>query len=466
MPSLSTGIHIALQAVLAHSQSIEVIEHNVANANTVGYRRQSAVLSAAVPSQSYGADFGTGAGMRGSGVTVDAIKRFNLEFFDGRFRGTNADARKFEMERDVMIQLEHTLAETGDDGMLAHLDQFWTGWQQVASDPTNTSLRAGLLDDAGALANAFDRRAGQLIQLRDDQDQAIISRVEEINDLASRVAETNAEISRVLSLGEQPNDLMDKRDLLLDRLSETAGATSYIQKNGEVIVSIGGHVLVTGQDTLKLNYAPNSANSGLVAIAWEDGLPLSAPSGEIKGLLEARDVIIPKQQAAQDQMAQALIANLNNAHSNGFGLDGSTNLDFFTGDSALNIRVNPNLTSQNLAAASSTGEASNNEVALAIAAMKSSNLMDGGTKTIHQYYNGEITRLGLELSRAKDSVTHLGSVSTALGQQRESVAGVNLDEEAANMVKSQKAYQAAARIMTVFDELLDRIINGMGVSGR
>lgn len=466
MPSLTTGINIALQALLSHSQAIEVIEHNVANANTVGYHRQSAVLSATVPSQSAGLDFSTGAGMRGTGVTIDSIKRFNLEFFDGRYRGINADAKKSEMERDVMVQLESTLAETGDDGMLAHLDRFWNGWQQVSADPTNTSLRAAVLDDAGALANAFNRRAQQLMQLRSDQDQAIISRVEEINDLASRVAEMNGEISRVLSLGEQPNDLLDQRDRFLDRLSETAGAVSYVQKNGEVIVSIGGHMLVTGHDTLKLTYAADDANSGLVAVSWEDGQPLSAPSGEIQGLLNARDEIIPRQQAAQNQMAQALITSLNTAHSAGYGLDGSHGLSFFEGTSALNIRVNPNLSAQSLAVSSANGETSNNEVALAIAALKDSTLMGGGTQTIHQFYNAEVTSLGMDLNRANDSVSHLGSVSTALAQQRESVIGVNLDEEAANLVKFQKAYQAAARIMTVFDEMLDRIINGMGVSGR
>ena len=252
MPSISSGIQIALQAVLAQSQAIEIVEHNVANANTIGYRRQSAVLSATTPTQIYGAEHGVGAGQRGTGVSLDRIQRFSIDFFDDRYRNVSADAKNWQMQQNIVNQVESTLSETSANGLLPTLDQFWSGWQTLAADPTNMALRASLLDDTSALTNGLNKRADQLLQMRSDQDLAIISRVDEINSSASQIAELNGEIARVLSIGEQPNDLMDKRDLLLDRLSELAGAKSTVQKNGTVLVTIDRHILVTGNEAIKI----------------------------------------------------------------------------------------------------------------------------------------------------------------------------------------------------------------------
>ena len=141
MPTISSGISIALQAVLTHSQALEIIEHNVANASTPGYRRQSALLTAVPRPFDHGADYGIGAGQRGGGVTIDKIQRFNLEFFDTRYRSVSAEAQNWEAQSGVLSQLESILAETTEDGLLPKLDQFWAGWQKLSTDPTNTSLR-------------------------------------------------------------------------------------------------------------------------------------------------------------------------------------------------------------------------------------------------------------------------------------------------------------------------------------
>ena len=230
MPSISSGISIALQAVLTHSQVLEITEHNIANASTPGYRRQSAILTAETPSSINGADYRTGAGQRGSGVTIERIQRFNLSFFDGRYRAVSSEAGSWEAQSSILSHLESVLAENSDDGLLPKLDQFWSGWQTLSNDPTNTSLRTILLDDASSLATAFNRRATQITELRSDQNLVVASQVEETNALASEIANLNENISRVISVGEQPNDLLDKRDVALDRLAKLTGAVSTEQK--------------------------------------------------------------------------------------------------------------------------------------------------------------------------------------------------------------------------------------------
>ena len=137
MPNLS-GITIALQAVLAQSQAMQIIEHNIANANTPGYRRQSAILTATVPAPVKGSDYVKGGpGQVGTGVTIDRIQRFSLQLFDGRYRSVGAESKNWEAQSNVLGQFEAIMTETSDDGMLAKFDQFWSGWRALSNDPTN-----------------------------------------------------------------------------------------------------------------------------------------------------------------------------------------------------------------------------------------------------------------------------------------------------------------------------------------
>jgi len=466
MPTISSGISIALQAVLTQSQVLEITGHNIANASTPGYRRQSAVLVTETPTSINGADHGIGAGQRGGGVTIEKIQRFNLAFFDGRYRSVSAEAKNWEAQSGTLSQLEATLAENTDDGLLTKLDQFFSGWQSLSNDPTNTSLRAILLDDASALTSAFNRRATQITQLRSDQNQTVSSQVEEINSLAGQVGLLNGEIARVLSVGEQPNDLMDKRDLALDRLAELTGAVSNEKKNGEMLVSVGGHVLVMGQDSFKLETRINPADTSVKDVYWQDNQKLTPPSGELKGTLEVRDKVLTGQLSGLNTMAAGLISQVNAIHSAGFGLNNATGLNFFSGTDAASIAVNPALDAASIATSSATGQAGNNTIALQIAGLKSVKGMSTGTATLNEFYNSQITDLAVTTQRASNNAYQHGLVSKALGDQRESVVGVSLDEEAANMAKAQKAYQAAARILTAYDELLSLVINQMGLVGR
>jgi flagellar hook-associated protein 1 FlgK len=468
MPTISSGINIALQAVLAHSQSLEIIEHNVANASTPGYRRQSALMSAVEPSRFMASEHGLGAGQRGGGVTIQKIQRFNLAFFDARYRSVSAETANWQAQSEVLNQLEPMLAETSDDGLLPKLDQFWGDWQKLSTDPTNTSLRSIILDDSRSLAMGINRRSAQLTQLRSEQNLVLSSQVDEVNSLAREVGKLNAEISHVLSIREQPNDLMDKRDLALDQLAKLAGAVSFDQKNGEVSVSVDGHVLVVGHDSFDLEMRTNAADSSVMDAYWGDGQKLVPPSGRMKGTLEVRDKVMVDQLNGLNALASGLITQVNLVHRAGYGLnDVVGGRDFFTGTNASDIAVNSQLDTSTVATADAINQAGNNAIALRLANLRTTfKGMKGGTATLNEFYNSQITDLAITTKRAQDDSYQHGLVEQALGDQRESAVGVNLDEEAASMAKAQKAYQAAARVMNAYDELLDLVINGMGHVGR
>jgi flagellar hook-associated protein 1 FlgK len=189
----------------------------------------------------------------------------------------------------------------------------------------------------------------------------------------------------------------------------------------------------------------------------------------------ARDTTIVNQMNGLNQLAETLGQQVNTIHQGGFGLPttanpgGATGLNFFTytaGNAAATLAVNSALTPEDLAAASAAGQPGNADRAVLLAGLKGAKTMNGGTASMAEFYNGQITALGIEVQAANRNAYHNNLVRKALSDQRESVAGVNLDEEAANLVKFQRAYQAAARVMTVYDEMLDKVINGMGLVGR
>lgn len=481
MPNLA-GINVALSAVLAQSQAMQVVEHNIANANTPGYRRQTAIMTASVPASIGGSEFVKGdPGQIGTGVTIDLIQRFNLQFFDGRYRSTSAEAKNWEARSGVLTQAEAIMAETSADGLLPKMDEFWASWESLSTDPTNDSLRMILLDNATSLASGFSRRIEQLTQLRSEQDLAVTDQVGMINSLATKVASLNSEISHVLSVGEQPNDLLDKRDLALDQLSQLSGAVSFDQKFGQVTVSIGGHVLVVGNETFQLATKTRVATPSdpVLDVVWADGQALLPPSGSLRGILDGRDTFLQDQMAKLDELALRLSTDVNALHTAGFDKNGALGLDFFVDGfygatnvvNARNIEVNKNLYSDTnkIAVADVAGEAGNNVIAFKIANLKfDKKVMSTGTGTVtmNEFYNGQVTGRALDTQRASENTTQRNIVMKSLEQLRESAAGVSLDEEAANMAKIQKAYQAAARVLTAYDEFLDIVINRMGLVGR
>jgi flagellar hook-associated protein 1 len=470
MPNLSAGINTALQALISQQQAIEVIENNVANASTPGYHRQSAVLAEGISAES-GLVHGISKGVIGSGVMVTQIQRFTEQFYDTRYRQVSADASRWSTESDVVSQTESTLAETQDSGLIPTLDNFFAGWQTLASDASNTSYRADLLDRANALVNAFKSRSQQLTALQSDQGVAITQRLDEINTDAQQIASLNGEISRVLSTGDQPNDLLDQRDLLLDRLADLAGATSSIQSNGEVMVSIGGHSLVVGHDVTGLQTTLNASGAAPVALKWADGQSFSPTTGEIKGLIEARDTIIPDQLKGINDLANQVINQVNAQHAKGFDLNNTAGGVFFLGTDAGTISVAITDINQIAAAGTAatppaTSPTSDGDNARALFGLSSQNLMPVNSVTFDQYYNNQITALGLTVNGINSNSTAKANAKDALDTQRQSVAGVSLNEEAANLVKAQRAYEAATRLMTTMDDMLDKVINSMGLVGR
>jgi flagellar hook-associated protein 1 FlgK len=475
MPTLTGGINTALSAILTNTHAMQVVNQNVANVNTPGYRRQMAMFRTAIPTDVQSDMYETLPGQIGNGVMIESIQRYSTNMLDNRYRAASGDKFSWQARQSVMSQMEGIFSPLDDSGLPAQMDQFWAAWGQLANNPTDMTVRHELLGQADTLAKTFNTQYNRLTQLRFDQNTGVTDQVSAVNTAAAQVAELNGEIARVFAMGEFPNSLMDQRDVLLDQLAESVGAVSYLQKDGTALVSVGGHALVTNRTAFELQTSqitdPTSPNVGMIQVQWSDGRALESSSGTLSGTLAARDEVIPAQMTWLNTLAAQLVDSVNTLHQGGFALDGTTTgQDFFApltaGSEAAKIQVSTTLTAEGIAA-SQSGEPGDNVIADQIFDLKfAENVFAGSDNTFNKFLNNQISFFAADLNRANSKVDHSDLIVQALATQRASESGVSLDEEAASLAKYERAYQAAGRLMTAFDQMLDTIINSMGLVGR
>jgi len=466
MPSTFSSLNIVLRAVMANQRAMEVISHNVANANTPGYTRQEAEMVTSEPWTVPSLARGTTPGQIGTGVQIKRIRRYSTNYFDRRIRGESQTLGRWEIERDSLQQISTMFTEPSETGLANALDQFWSSWQDLASNPASIAARETLIQNTNNLTSLFNTFSKQLSNQQKDTDSRLDSYVQEINDKATELARLNTLIAKVKAIGDQPNDLLDTRDLILDRLAQIADIQYAITGDDTATVAIGGHTLVMRGTAVAVQAGPDPGNNNLRKLTWkDDNSDVTVTDGELAGILNVRDTIIPNLQSQLDTLAQSLIASVNTSHQAGYALDGTTTgLDFLQGTGASDIAVaisDPAL----IGAATNASSPGDGNQALAISNLQNQTIVNGDA-TADDTFRSLITGLGLDTRHAETMVQNRTLLVDHLKENKESFAGVSLDEEAVNLMRYQHGFQAAARAMNVVDEMLNRIINNMGLVGR
>ncbi|PKM44505.1 MAG: flagellar hook-associated protein FlgK [Firmicutes bacterium HGW-Firmicutes-8] len=474
MRSTFFGLEIGRKALQTQQRALDVIGHNIANANTPGFTRQRAVMAATNPFAMPAFNRPIGAGQLGTGVEVQEIKRLRDDFIDLQVRQEVNKTGEWEVKQNALKKLEVLLNEPSDAGLRIVLDQFWSSWQDLSKQPELKAVRSAVLQRGIAVAETFNHLDRQLTDLADDLDTSIKIKIDEVNNIASQISTLNDQIVRVEVQGDNANDLRDKRDLLIDELSKIIQVGVQENQYGAVTVTIGGRALVTENTAFQIYGDPNGLNFGYVDIKWlSDNSLVSVQNGVFKGMLDTRDITVPGYRTQLDTMVSALVTNTNLEHSGaidlgGFGLDNINGRNFFdpAGTDAGTIAVDANILGDldHIAAASiinSPGDGSN---ALDLAKLKHLNLI--GTTTIDDYYRGMIAQLGVQAQESTRMVDNQNLLVGQLENRRQDVSGVSLDEEMTSMIKFQHAYNAAARVVTAMDEMLDVIVNRLGTVGR
>ena len=442
------GLETTLRGILAQQLALDVTGHNIANANTVGYSRQRASLVATDPYTVPGVTRPPQAGQLGTGVDVDQYERIRDSFIDLQLRAQTMLNGANQATQDGLQQVEQAFNEPSDSGLNSLLAKYWSAWQDVSNSPENLATRQALAAAASSLAGGFNQVSQQLSTLQTQTATNVTYTINDVNSIGTQIAALNDAIAKSTVTGDHPNDLLDQRDLLIDKLSELGNVALANGANGAVDVSIGGAALVTGATSATL------AEASLTSLT----------SGKLSALVKLRDTTIPGYQTQLNTVASTLISQTNTAHAAGFDLSGTAGGTFFTGTDAATIGVNSALvTNPALIAASGNGQPGNAAAALAINTLRGTVVI--GSATIDQAYSQLVTRIGSDSQEAQRSLDTSSLLASTLQSKRDSVSGVSLDEEMTNMVRFQRGYQASARALSAMDDMLDTLITRTGRVG-
>lgn len=487
MRSTFAGLNTVTRGLAVQQLSLDTTGHNIANANTPGYSRQTVNLVTTMPERI------TGMGglpiLVGTGVDVESVTRARNAFIDTQYWEEKNGQGYWQAQADSLKKVEDIFHDTQDSGIQAAMNQFWQAMQTLAADAGDYGARTDVRETGNALVQTLRQANDKLVALAGDTTHQIATDVNQVNNLAAQIADLNKQIGQQELVGEKANDLRDTRDNLVDQLSSLAKVQVEEDRSGAYTVAVDGVVLVQGRNhyDLTVNSDRNDYygfDTNTVTSAGEPPLTVHFSGGELASLFQARDGNITDYLHRLDTMAKFLMQDFNAQHKAGFDLSGAKGDNFFgmtgvdytiaapAGGWMSVLEVNADFYGdgglQKIAAKSSaTAGGANGDNILAMAQVllnKPSATL--GNSSLSDYYSGLTGTLGVQSQQAQRMAGNQEVLVNAVYNWRESVSGVNIDEEMANMIKFQKGYGAAARVLTAMDQLLDTLINNTGMVGR
>ncbi|MBM7690885.1 flagellar hook-associated protein 1 FlgK [Peribacillus deserti] len=527
MISTFHGLEVAKRGMSAQQNALYVTGNNISNANTPGYTRQRVNFeqTEAFPPPSMNRP--QIPGQMGTGVKAGSIERIREGFLDVQYRNESTKLGYWETRADALQKMEEVMNEPSESGLSVVMDQFWQSLQDLSINPNNSGARSVVRQRGIAVAETFNYLSDTLKGVQSDLKSEIDISVKEINSLLNQINNINQKIADVEPHGLLPNDLYDQRDLLVDQLSSLVnisvkttptGGMSAAKPDGtpmalgkytiELVTANGSRPLLSGDsntvnefkvnfdDTIKMvesiTIGPRILDANGNPTDEVNGTPIDIGSfnagGKLRSLVDSYGYetagnvkgLYPDMLHKLDQMAFQFAKEFNSQHESGWDLasikaEVKSPKTFFDGVStaegaASKIKLHQHIKDSldHIASAGkdnmSVGDGAN---ALLLAVVKNKPLtIDGQSSTIQSYYEGAIGDMAVQSQEAARMTNNSGILQQSVEERRQSVSSVSLDEEMTNMIKFQHAYNAAARNITIVDEMLDKIINGMGTGGR
>ena len=495
------GLNIATRGLFTSQRALDITNHNINNVNTPGYSRQVAEQRAAKPIGVF-----DGTGMIGNGSEVIGISRIRDDFLDFKYWSENVSYGEWTTKRTALEELESIFAETEESGTTKMLNEFFDSMQELAKNPGSAQTREVVKSTGEALAKDLNATAAQLQKARDDNNHIFKIKVDEINSYANQIRALSEQIHKAEIDGSKANDLRDRRELILDNLSKVinidvsevvVGELPNGKDNKQLQVSINGLFLVNHIHSHELECYEDEDDDKMYQVRWkQSGNSIEPRSGELKGYMDVRDGKgtdgeykgIPYYMHKLNEFARNFARSFNEGifrdgekyypgHAGGVGRDGSENIKFFSYDynasedldnhdniTAANITISSDILHDinKIAAASVAGEPENNDNILNLLALRHDRrtFAEGAPE---DFMRSLVANLGIDAQQTVRMSESQKSIVAQIENKRLSVSGVSIDEEMANMVKYQHAYNAAAKMISVVNEIYDVTINRMGV---
>lgn len=330
MGSTFSGIELGSRSLQQFQVGLETTGHNIANAKTEGYSRQRVTMKTLDPLYKPDATRAERAGQIGQGMEIAEVKRVRDEFIDRRITTEKTSAGYWSVREDYLKDVEAIHNEPGALTLKSDLQNLWSAWQDVSMNPTERASKNALIERAERITESIRHSFSQLKKMRENADLEIQGKTKRINEIALTIRELNKQILQSQALGDNPNDLLDKRDLLFEELSSIADVELRNTDPNETIVYIGSRHLVQGELVSPLELREDPKNAGMYDVYWQiDGEKASFGGGEMKGLFEVRDIEIVDAMNNLNTMAINMADAVNEIHRDSFGSNLETGEDFF-----------------------------------------------------------------------------------------------------------------------------------------
>ena len=631
MSSSFAAIELGKKSLMTHSQAIHTSGHNISNADTEGYSRQRVEVKTFDPLYRPDLSRAETPGQIGQGSTVESINRVRDEMLDQRIVAQSNQESYWDTRSHYYTMIEQVYNEPDEVSVRTTMDKFWESWQELSLNPESTANRQAVVTRGQSLINSIRNRDAALTGIGNLLNSDIETNVKQLNDYANQIAKLNTEIVRSRAMGDNPNDLLDRRDAVVEKLSKIANITTDQRDPDEFMVHIEGKVLVQGNVARNFEVAPVLDNYGYSQVIWQDTKELAVvKGGSLGALIELRDVDVRHEIQSLNTMTMNFADLVNDVHRNAVGANNVTGLDFFiqrpfventvgnydsngdgiedksyifrlTGTNNLNpqeqvgiegvmtlsgptgnvnvayyptdtvedvinrindsngevkayldrnsnlvlkattaediynpdfvirhvedsghflagysgilaaqgeqgafdynqpdavnalvgvgtqapktaqfavspvenpstyVQINERITNDvmNVATAfadhSETALNGDGRAAVEIAAIRNTKVMIGHERTFDDYFADSVTHVGLMGEQAETNLLSQNAVMDDLRSLRDSISGVNIDEELADIMKFQHGYNAAAKFVTVIDSMLDTVINRLKV---
>ncbi|QTQ11631.1 flagellar hook-associated protein FlgK [Treponema parvum] len=623
MASSFAGIEIGKRSLNAHNQSITTAGHNITNAGTEGYSRQRVEIKAFDPIYRPDLSRAEVPGQIGQGAAAQSINRLRDEMLDQRITAQANQESYWATREKYYVMLEQIYNEPADVSIRSNMDKFWQAWQELSVHPESQAARQAVVTRGETLTESIHQRWASLAGIGNLLNGDIEATVKQVNNFANQIANLNGEIVRSRAMGDNPNDLLDRRDLLVEKLSALVNITSDQRDKDEFMIHVDGQILVQGSVARNFDVQSVIDNNGYSKVVWKDtGNNAFFTGGTLGALIELRDVDVRNEIQSLNTMTLNFADLVNDIHRNAIGANGVTGQDFFvqqpfvtnvngnydsTGDgnfdstyvfrftgtnaldaqdniglegvitlsgqdgnvqvpyyatdtveklinrindstgevkayldrnnalvlkatpaqdvelpdfvirhvedsgfflsgyagilngsgeenaydfaqadavNALNgaqiavspvlnpaayIEINKVLRNDVMGVAAAYPDAAgmmnlgDGKAAVDIAAIRNTPIMIGRLRTLDDYFADSVTNVGLKGEQAETNLLSQNALMADLRNLRDSISGVNIDEELADIMKFQHGYNAAAKYVTVVDEMLDTIINRLGV---
>lgn len=480
MFGINSVLNIAKGALMAQQKAMNVTAHNIANVNTPEYTRQKVIFESNAPLSSTRIKVGMG-------VNIDSVVQCVDQFLNRTIYQKTSALKEYESKASLLSQMETIFNETSDQGLVKAMDEFWNAWSDLANNPSGIPERTALLEKAEILSDRFHSMRNELDQVRRNVNSHIKISISELNVYGKQIAELNEKIVLAEANGSSANDLRDQRAILVEKVSELVDVVYLEDSYGSyTVMTSNGVMLVDGGYHWELNQVGDE-------IYWdqiESDICDRLSGGKIGAWLDLRDEIVPQYTANLDELAGTFIQKVNAFHLSGYTLSGETGKAFFE-----NLRTSPETPNpsdytgaagyiqlstdvkgipNNIAAGRGSGDPGNNENALMILSIQDDSTIQirkwtyenrgrtvGSivqTETLDDYYRSLTGEIGILTEKFNENQHFTQALMDQLNGLKDSISGVNIDEEMTELIKIQRAYEAVAKLVTTADEMLQSLL--------